>query len=244
MPSFAFSHFPSISKSGGRPMKRQYTVDGQAIELEAIPDMLGVRFKEPARYSNRAAVVRRPELCDFEDRFEVPHEKFTVFKIAATPQTPEQRLESAVAAVASEELVERVSPVFAVGDVYMMATDRLLVGFKNAAGAKKILKDVGEVLHKEGNEYVVTISADQDPFDAVAKLDGYDEVEYAEPDFVSLGAHLARYAEGSQATGESDPLADQQYAIRITKAEEAWQLQRGKPNIRIAVLDEGVRHKT
>jgi V8-like Glu-specific endopeptidase len=236
-------------------MKQQYTVAGQVIELEAIPNMLGVRFKEPALYSTRAAAVRRPEFGEFEERFEVPNEKFTVFKIASTLQAPEERFDSAVDAVVNQELVERVSPVFAVGDAYTMATDRLLVGFKSARAANKILKDIGEILHEEDNEYVVEISPNENPFDLVAKLIEYDEVEYAEPDFVTFGAHLARYyykdtADSKdtfvpQAPTESDPLADQQYAIRITMAEEAWRLQRGKPSIRIAILDEGVdtRHE-
>ena len=221
-------------------MKRQYTVAGQVVELQAIPDMLGVRFKEPAKYSERAAAVRGPEFGDFEERFEVPHEKFTVFRVATIPQARDARLESAVESVVDAKSVERVSPVFAVGDAYVMATDRVLVGFKSARGAKKILKDVGEIVQDDDHEYVVRISPDEDPFDVVARLIEYEEVEYAEPDFVSFGAHLARYSSGAQSDAESDPLADQQYAIRITKADEAWRLQRGAPSIRIAVLDEGV----
>ncbi len=226
-------------------MKRQYIVGDQTIELEAVPDMLGVRFTEPASYSHRSAAVRRPEFGNFDERFELPQEKFTIFKVASSPQAPEARLESAVASVIDEESVERVSPVFAAGDAYAMATDRLLVGFTSASVAKAFVGEFAEVVHKEGNEYVVRISPDVDPFDAAAELLEYEGVEYAEPDFVTFGKHLARRVDRATAPAESDPLASEQYAIRITKAEEAWQIQRGKPSIRIAVLDEGVdtRHE-
>ena len=221
-------------------MKRKYTVGGQTIELQAVPEMLGVRFREPAQYSSRAAAVRKPEFGAFDERFEIPNEKFTVFKVASTPQTPAGRLESAVASIARERAVERVSPVFAVGDSFTMATDRLLVGFTSARGAKEFLREFEEVIHREGNEYVVRIDPGTDPFDAAAELCEYEDVEYAEPDFVNFGAHIARRVSNVSSAAEADPLSADQYAIRITKAEEAWRLQKGDPNIRIAVLDEGV----
>ena len=93
----------------------------------------------------------------------------------------------------------------------------------------------------------VRIAPDVDPFDVAAELMEYEDVEYAEPDFVNFGSHLARRVEPAiskpktfQSASESDPLEPDQYAIRITQAVEAWQIQRGDPSIRIAVLDEGV----
>ncbi len=222
-------------------MKKQYTVAGHVVELEAVPGLLGVRFKEPALYSNRAEVVRHSEFSDFEDRFEVPHEKFTVFKIATTPQPPEMRLASAVASVKKEKEVERVAPVFALGDSYAMATDRVLVGFQTSRGARTLAKKYGEILEENEEEFLIQLPPDVDPFEVVAKLAKEEKVEYAEPDFVNFGKHLARYTTDRPVeAAEADPLADQQYAIKITKAIEAWQLQKGDPSIRIAVLDEGV----
>ena len=221
-------------------MKRKYSVGGQVIELEAVSDFVGLRFKEPALYSTRSAVVQRSEFGAFDERIELPKEKFTVFRVAATPQAPESRLESAIACVTDQDSVERVAPVFAVGGAYAMATDRLLVGFSSAADAKNFLSDFIEVISKEGNEYVVRIEPDIDPFDFAAELLEYEGVEYAEPDFVNFGSHLARPIQQENVRAESDPLAADQYAIKITKAEEAWQIQKGKSSIRIAVLDEGV----
>jgi len=221
-------------------MKREYIVNGEKVVLEAITGLLGIRFKEPALYSNRAATIRSSELDDFEERIELEREKFTVFKVAATPRAPEARLESAVASVIEEEVVERVAPVFAVGDSYSMATDRMLIGFTSASVAKKLVSHFEEVVQKEGNEYLVRLAPDVDPFDAAAEMMEYEGVEYAEPDFVNFGSHLARRVACDGVMPESDPLATEQYAIRITKAEAAWRIQKGDPNIRIAILDEGV----
>ena len=62
---------------------------------------------------------------------------------------------------------------------------------------------------------------------------------YAEPDFVIIGSHLPRQTPLT-AVPLADPRANEQYAITITKAVEAWQLQKGDPAITIAILDEGV----
>ncbi len=222
-------------------MKRSYTFGGKTVELEAVPDMLGVRFSEPAPYSARAAAVRGPEFGEFEKRTELPREKFTIFKVSPSPVDPEKRLAAAAATVSRSKAVERVSPIFAVGDAYAMATERLLVGFTSAKASKDFIDDFEEVISKEGNEYVVRLASDADPFKSAADLMEYEGVEYAEPDFVNFGSHLPRRvmrsSDDKKGTGSSEV---DQYAIRITQAVEAWQLQKGDPKIRIAILDEGV----
>jgi V8-like Glu-specific endopeptidase len=219
-------------------MKFEYTFGGQKVALKVADNMLAVRFREPAPYSVRAAAVSRPEMESFDERFEVPAEKFTVFKVARSPQAREERLANAMGAIGAEAEVERCSPVFIVGDTYAIATDRLMVGFTTGAGAKKILKDYGcDVLEQTDNEFVVSIGPSADPFEVIARLDELSQVEYAEPDFVTFGRHVAR---PDSNRGPSDPLAPSQYAIRITKAQKAWQLQVGNPAIKIAILDEGV----
>lgn len=219
-------------------MKFEYVVGRQKVALTVANDMLAVRFREPARYSVRTAAVSRPEMESFDERFEVPAEKFTVFKVARSPQAREERLANAMGAMSAEADVERCSPVFVVGDAYAIATDRLMVGFTTVTGAKKILKDYGcNVLEETDKEFVVSIAPSADPFEVISKLHELSEVEYAEPDFVTFGKHVAR---PDSHQGPADPLAPSQYAIRITKSQEAWQLQVGDPAIKIAILDEGV----
>ena len=224
-------------------MKYEYKVDGQKVNLKVAEDLLALRFREPAPYSTRIEVISHPEMGDFDERFEIPGEKFTAFKVARTLRMPDERLANATKAMNKEKGVERVSPVFIVGNAYAVATNRLMVGFNTGTGAKKILKDLGcEVLEQEDNEFVVAIDPSADPFEIASKLDELSQVEYAEPDFVNFGSHVAR---PESMRGPSDPLAPSQYAIRITKAQEAWKLQVGDPSIKIAILDEGVdtRHE-
>lgn len=219
-------------------MKVEYRVAGETVGLTVAEDMVALRFREPAPHSARARAVARPEMGAFGERFEVPGEKVTVFHVAHTPQAPEERLTRAMSAMRADAAVERVTPVLVVGDAYAVATERILVGFSSAAAGKKILKDRGyTVLAQEGTEFTVAIDPAADPFEVVAQLDELDQVEYAEPDFVTFGKHVARPAAGR---GPADPLAPDQYAIRITKADEAWKIQKGDPAIKIAILDEGV----
>ena len=217
-------------------MNYRYKVGGQEIVLPVAEDLVAVRFTEPAPHSARARAASQPELASFEDRFEVPGEKVTVLKVAAAPQARGARLESAMVSLDSIEDVDRVSPVFKVGDAYAIAVNRLMVGFTNETGAKKILKDHDcEVIEQMGSEFLVSIDPTADPFEVAAKLDALAKVEYAEPDFTNFGTHVAR-----SVMPELDPLVPDQYAVAITKADQAWQVQVGDPEIRIAILDEGV----
>ena len=219
-------------------MPYSYISGGQKIDLQLAEEFIAVRFKEPAKYSARAEGAAKPELGRFEERYEIPEEKYTILPVAQSPQLQAERHKNAVRAMSVEPAVERVSPVFRFGETYGVATDRLMVGFKDGADAKKILKDHKcKVLEQEDNEFVVSLPADADPFDTVATLDAIYEVDYAEPDFVNFGSHIARRTTGGH---RSDPLEHSQYAVTITKADEAWKLQTGDAKIKIAVLDEGV----
>lgn len=219
-------------------MKYSYVSGGQEVELELAEQFIAVRFKEPAKYSVRAEGAAKPELGKFEERYEIPEEKYTILPVAQSPQLQAERHENAVRAMSAEASVERVSPVFKFGETYGVATDRLMVGFLEGADAKKILKGYNcKILEQEDLEFVVSLPASMDPFEAVTKLDALKDVEYAEPDFVNFGSHIARKSIGGSAT---DPLQHSQYAITITKADKAWELQSGDPAIKIAILDEGV----
>ncbi len=215
-----------------------YKVGGKGVELKIAEDMVVVRFREPSPISARLAAAAKPELGDFQNRYEVPKEKYTVLQVAPLPKAPRERLEGALSAMRADPSVERCAPVFVVGEAYAIATERLLVGFKSAGSAKKILKDKGcEIVEQVDNEFVVSIDPGADPFEVIAALDALPQVTYAEPDFVSFGSHVPQPASDMR---PADPLAPDQYAIRITKAEEAWLEQTGNPDIKIAVLDEGV----
>ena len=66
-------------------------------------------------------------------------------------------------------------------------------------------------------------------------------MEYAEPDFVTLGHHSPRPPENDEKETAGDSAADQEYALRITEAVEAWKRQAGLADVTVAILDEGVQ---
>jgi subtilisin family serine protease len=152
-----------------------------------------------------------------------------------------------------------------------VAPNRILVGFKpqTTNNATEIIAVYGgEIIDKlgEGNEYVVQLPPNAETFDVINDITKYAEVDYAEPDFVTIGSHVAqaglKAASGNPGPGSgdnnpgnaqpdepveagpaapgNDPFLQFQYAARITQAVQAWQFVSGSPAIRIAILDEGV----
>jgi subtilisin family serine protease len=222
-------------------MTCEYEVHGKKIVLEEDEDLVAVRYKEPAPHSMRASVAERGGLGPFSKRIELPKERFTIFQVAQTAQPRQQRYGAAMAAVREEKEVARVAPVFKLGNNRVVATDRVVVGFKEKVGnVEKLLKEHDcRVLEADGQEYLAELPETADPLEVAAKLASCEEVDFAEPDFVTIGRHIARRAPaGTQTAG--DPLAEKQYAIFITEAVEAWERQMGDPRVRVAILDEGV----
>lgn len=230
-------------------MAYEYKVMGQVVRLEPDQDLVAVRFSEPALHSVRAKVSAASGLGPFKDRLEIPNEKFTVMSVAQTPQARGMRHASAFSALNASQAVTRVAPVFKLGDRTIVATERVMVGFKRkGAKATKILKDMGlEVIEARDREYLVKLPADADPFAVAGQLAALKEVDYAEPDFVTVGKHVPAPASGDAGPksepgplGSGDPQLSMQYAPKITQAVEAWKLQSGSPSVVIAILDEGV----
>lgn len=220
-------------------MQKRYVANGQDVVLEADPSLVAVRFREPSPNSMRARVAKEHGLGPFPLRYEIPAEKFTILPVGQGGD----RLQSVMAELDAASEVARVAPVFQVGPNRAVATDRVLVGFRpGAPDPKKLLGERGyEIVEQRGPEYAVRLGEYDDPFEVSEQLAGLPDVEYAEPDFVTVGTHIARRPELPLAPASAgDPLASAQYARRLTRADEALQLQAGDREILIAVLDEGV----
>ncbi|MBC7920285.1 MAG: S8 family serine peptidase [Ferruginibacter sp.] len=263
-------------------MDFEYIVNGKRVSLPVNPNKIAVRFSESADQAiRRAAIDPKPEVGDFDDRLEVPHEKLTIIDVSQPDQPTSHPLTAAADALNADATVERVSPVFDLGSTQVVVTDRILVGFKPETGTKavEIIQDSGgEILEADEDEYVVRINPAMSPFDAIAKLSQRAEVDYAEPDFITIGQHTPRKGDSGKtggglsknalpptqaAPGQAstptayrheatsgvaeplaaagpDPLQRFQYALKITRAAEAWTRVTVSKNIKIAVLDEGV----
>jgi subtilisin family serine protease len=223
-------------------MKYKYKVGGQNIELDTYEDLVAVRFKEPAKYSIRAAISSKCGLGVFQERTEVPDEKYTIIPVGQEAKPRSKRHQSAVKSLQGEADVARVATVFKLGETIVIATDRVLIGFKS--GTKNVSEIVakydGKVVGQTGGEYVLQLQESADPLDISTELAKQKNVIYAEPDFVSIKSHVALDPQSATQPFAGDPQAHRQYAINITKAVDAWQLQKGDPQVCIAILDEGV----
>ena len=201
-------------------MTYRYKANGEEVILTEDKEHIAVRFKEPAPNSVRASIATKPELDSFSSRFEVPGEKYTIFPVAHNAQSSNVRLKAARQVMESENEVTRVAPVFKVGSSEVLATDRLSIGFKSyIKNGKEILARYEcQILDEFGNnEYLVRLKETVDPFKVTEQLDTLSEIEYAEPDFVTISKHIIHKPISSQIK-RADPLTNQQYAIEITKA--------------------------
>ena len=223
-------------------MRYKYKVGTKSIELNVDEDLVAVRFKEPAKHSTRATVTEKCRLGRFRERTEIPAEKYTILPVSQDAKPRKKRHQAAVKSLLQETEVARVATVFKLAETTIIATDRVLVGFKT--GTKKVSKILdkydAKVIEANGDEYIVQLKESADPLEIASRLAKEEVVVYAEPDFVSIGSHVARNVQPTRRPAAGDPKADQQYAIRITKAVDAWQLQKGDELVRIAILDEGV----
>lgn len=227
-------------------MSYQYLCNQQKLTLDVDEDRVAVRFKEPAKYSTRSRVAHQCGLGQFCDRLEVPAEKYTLLPIGQTPESRSIRLKTAMNNLNQDTDIICVTPVFKQGENTVIATDRILFGINSetCSTADKLTEILdnyhADLLEKSGNEYLIQLPEDTDTLATSSQLAQESNIIYAEPDFVTIGSHIARRPSQREQISASDPLSHQQYAIDITRAIDAWQLQQGDPQVRIAILDEGV----
>ena len=223
-------------------MKYQYEVGGMTVELETDDNLLAVRFAEPAKHSTREKVSKQCGMSAFRNRIEVPKEKFTILQVGQTAQPAATRREKTEQSLENVNEVTRVSRVFKRGNNHVIATDRVLLGLTSESVDPTSLLNKYQLISLEqaGSELLVELPADKDPLLLCNHLQQEDDVDYAEPDFVTVGKHVSPSLSRQTGPANTDPRAGEQYAIEITKARQAWQLQQGSPDITIAILDEGV----
>ena len=250
-------------------MAFEYKFGGKTISLPLDPSLMAVRFKEPAPREARAAHMAALGAGPQQPRIELPGEKFTLVPTAGGPMGfAGADLPGRMAMAAGSSSVARVAPVFRLNGQTILATDRLNIRFKSSVSeeeSRRFIKRRGyEVLDEIEGAYVVRLPESADPFLEAARLDAIKSVEFAEPDFVTVGRHVAQGAtavepvatpeialalaepaeagDPAPAVPATDPYLSRQYAMTITRANKAWSILGPAVNspIRIAVLDEGV----
>lgn len=229
-------------------MNYVYTVAGKPVTLEAADNVVAVRFREPAPHSERARFASSARL-NFDKRVEVPNEKYTLLTLRKEAGIADQPSALSVHQEAAHPLsgVSRSAPVFRVGSTSVFASDRVIVGLKDLAEpVELVLSGVphAEVRSRGNGEYLVRLPESSDPLAVAHTLAAHPSVRYAEPDFVNVGYRVASPQQPpAPAPALPGQLIQHQYAMRLTRAQDAWGLVKGDPKVRIAILDEGVDSK-
>jgi subtilisin family serine protease len=221
-------------------MAYEYKVLGKPVALDVDPSVVAVRFHGSPPHSMRAHATEAAGVGPFTRRFEIPGEKLTIIPVQPLgPAAPTSM--SAIKALTDQPEVAQALPVFRIGGNQVVATDRVVIGLDDPARKSEVLQKHGLTLVSERDDKVVgQIPDGADVFAVVHSLDQEPAVRFAEPDFVTIGRHIPKRVAPVVQPLLNDPLVQEQYAMKITQAVDAWQLVRGSPNIRIAVLDEGV----
>ena len=218
-------------------MPYRYRFAGRTVELEPEPGLVAVRF-QPGPKSMRSRATEAAGVGPFFMRFEVPGEELTIVPVGAATSIDETS--SATATLAEQPHVVHAMPVFRTGRNYTVPTDRIIVGVRSAEfGTELSLKHGVEIVESEDRRMLLRVAPGDDPFALIAALENEPGVRFAEPDFVTIGTGLPE-PDPALPIPEDDLLA-RQYALRITRAIEAWELVPGKPEVRVAVLDVGVQ---
>jgi len=175
-------------------MPYKYCVNGREIPLTVDKDLIAVRFREPALLNIRASVIQQAKVQSFASRVEIPGEKFTIFNVPKMSRPHNICYKTIADAMNAADEVARVAPVFKVGSNHILATDRLIVGFKpQTKNAAETLQKYGyEILEGNDRKYLVQLGEFQDPFEVNSQLEALQEIAYVEPDFVILGNHATR----------------------------------------------------
>lgn len=218
-------------------MDGEYVANGKKVVLAADPSLIAIRFIERAPHATRAALVEGLGLGSFERRLEIPDEKYTIVSVPVSPLADVDHLATAAAALQDSPDVARFTPVYRVGRNYVVATDRVLMGFDaSETPNERVLARRGlRVLESHGRYRVLELRKGESPFTVSSKLRELAGVAFAEPDFVTLFNPLPPPVPALvlPKEGTDDPYRFRQDYLDKIHATEV----RGDPAVAIAVLD-------
>lgn len=215
-------------------------IAGKSYQFEVEPTLIGVRFQEPAPYSWRVEASDIQGLQPFETRFEPKGEKFTLLNVSEFGGNIQ---EIAIHELSANKVIERITEVFKVGETRFMATDRILFRFVEDDDHPfppnwPQLPFVS--FENDGNFWTGILEPAADSFEIADQLHQMAEIEYAEPDFMVMRPNKFQLSSTIDPK-RTTPLQHNQYALKKMQVLWAHELQVGKPEIKIAILDSGVQ---
>jgi thermitase len=228
-------------------MRYEYAVSGEVVSLDSSDDLVAVRFRPEARPARRAAAMAAANVR-YPDRVDVIEEGLSIVRVPAIRGALSGHAAVATSVLGAAAEVACVSPVFQVQGGVAVAAQRVLLAFSDPRDAGVWLKTgaPGRSLVRctdgqgQGGAATLLLACDEDPLKVARDLAMDSRLRYAEPAFVNVLSKPR--AEAASKILERAPtwLYEGQYAMRLTRAVDAWQLQRGSMDVRVAVLDEGV----
>jgi subtilisin family serine protease len=226
-------------------MAYEYKVLGQTVRLEVDPTVVAVRFHGAQPKSLRARAIEAAGAGPFTTRFEIPGEELTIVPVGAAGGQPNSSFraqsDSVLRSLSAQPEVSHALPVFRVAGNQVVATNRVIVGIDDPAQAASFVGKHGlKPLRSRDDKIVYQIPDGADVFAVAEALTHEPGVRFAEPDFVTIGRHIPSRIGVEAPPILNDPLIKDQYAMRITRAVDAWNIQSGDPRVKIAILDEGV----
>jgi thermitase len=217
-------------------MSYEYKVMGQTVTLDVDPNVVAVRFKPATPQGLQATAAAEAGFSAFPHHTEIPGEN-----IVLVPAAAGEGAHAGLSALSAHPSVERATPVFRVGENKVVPSDRILVGLKSKDDLKRLQADYPlELVRDRENEFLFRVPPESDPLELSKRISEQPYVVYSEPDFITVGAHLPRRASNDGAPVPTNLSVARQYAMEITSAKQAWTLQTGSQEIRLAILDEGV----
>lgn len=226
-------------------MAYTYKVMGKEVTLDVDPAVVAVRFDPLIPRSMRAQATEDAGAGPFSSRFEIPGEALTIVPVGYVTSDPDKATKTITRLNVQPE-VEQTLPVFRVGGNRVVAADRVIVGIKDPVDIPAIeAKYALSLVEARDNSAVYQIPAKTDVFELCATLDHDSMVRFAEPDFITIGKHIPSKSSSTTPSVALPQAAEKQYAMNITQARAAWEVQLGLLSITIAILDEGVdtKHK-
>lgn len=201
------------------------------------PRQLGfvaVRFHDELTHAHRRRAGSDCHLDSSRDRFELPGESFTLFRVAEGRGTLRDRHARALDALGRHPQVLRAAPVSHHGRLRRVITDRIWVAFRHGRdGALSALTRRGaRILHRSDEEVLLELPPGADPVAECERLEQSGSVLWAEPDHVLIGRRFAAARGGSGAAVQS--------AMRQIRAAQAWRLGLAQRDVMVAILDDGV----
>ncbi|OSZ64481.1 hypothetical protein CAP39_13050 [Sphingomonas sp. IBVSS1] len=223
-------------------MAYQYKVGGRPVVLDVDPSLVAVRFAGGTR-GDRAAALSNAGAGPLASSLDLEPAGVSIVAApsAAHPLGWQAGTESlpVLAALEAQDAVAGAQPVFKVGDGHAVTCGKVIIGAEPGSNIDALLADHGlALLSREEERVLASIPDGADIFAVVEALDADQRTLYAEPDFLLFGTHMP------QRTGPVPPALpatfQNQYALHITGTIAAWAIQQGSPQIRVAVLDDGV----